>query len=1080
MSSQDSRNSASTRARIENRLGFVPPLLEPALASPDLLESLWVRMRDDYLDNPLPAEFKERLFAYLALTSSVPHALVVHSCALHELGFSAAEILELLETPAPLDGLPAGLVDELDAVDGPLEAWPERGSKLDSALLWLAVVVFLEPAHLERAKAELRRLLGPHGFAYASQLLAYIWSSLLWLEAHPEPDSSRDECVRRNLPALLEAEPGLEHLFAAPSERVQAERERHAAELAANLRSSESRYRALVETAVDAIVSVDSEGAISDFNGAAEQLFGYSAEEVIGRPVTILMPERQRPRDGADLSRSLAAQAAPAVGRTVEVIGRRRDGREVPMEISLGTWQTDGRVSFTGVARDVSERRRQEEELQEARERFAGAFDQAAIGMALVAPDGRWLQVNESISEMLGYDREELLDGSFQDITHPADLDADLELVKRALEGEIEGYEMEKRYIHADGHVVWALLSVSLVRDRAGEPLYFISQVQDITDRKRSIEELGESERRFRALTEAAPVGIVEADAQGRCLYVNDRWCELSGQAAEAARGEGWLSAIHPVDREQLTDAWRAATRSGEELTLECRLRRPGGDEVWVSGRGVALRDAESRVSGYLVSVADITDRKRAERRMARLALQDDLTGLSNRPAFYDALQGALRESRVAVLFIDVDDFKALNDRLGHIAGDRLLVGVGQLLRRTLRSEDFVARLGGDEFGVILADIADNGEPARVAERVLAGCESPVDIGESEIRVGLSIGIAISSGSADGVEEILRRADMAMYTAKATGKGCYQLAPGGETADAPRVPAPSEEVNKARRRRADRQRQEIEVLLQSPNGIYPVFQPLVALATGEVTGHEALSRFDHPTAQPPNAWFGQAHRFGLGSELEAKAISAALAAPGRPPQTFLSVNVSPTALASDQIQAALPPSLQGVVIEITENELIRDDSAEREAIAEARARGALLAVDDAGSGYAGLKQLVRLTPDLIKVDRELVDGVHRDLSKAALLEAFVGYAARLGAQVCAEGVEDLADLDVLTELGLAYAQGFGIARPAREWTARVPHVEQRCRERVTPKGPTRPQDFLAEVFTLGADPQPDESGAAAG
>jgi diguanylate cyclase (GGDEF)-like protein/PAS domain S-box-containing protein len=1079
MPSREALRTARIRARIEARLGFLPPFFEPTLASPDLLENFWTRMRDEYLDNPLPADLKERLFAYLARASSVPHALVVHSCGLHELGFSPAEILELLEMPAPVDGLPATLLDGLEGTEAPLERWPDRGSKLDAALFWLAVFVFLEPADLERAKAELTRLLGPGRFAYASQLLAYIWSSLLWLEAHPDLDYHADERVRRNLPALLGAEPSFEHLFADAPERVRAERERHAAELAANLRSSESRYRALVETAVDAIVSVDAEGAITDFNGAAEGLFGYSADEVIGRPVTILMPERHRRRYGGDRSRSLASEASRALGRTVELIGRRRDGSEVPLEISLGSWQSDGRVNFTGVARDISERRRQEEELREARERFAGAFDHAAIGVALVAPDGRWLQVNESLRTMLGYEREQLLAGSFQEISHPDDLDADLELVRRTLAGELESYEMEKRYLRADGQIVWALLSVSLVRDGVGEPLYFISQVQDITDRKRSIEELQKSERRFRALTESAPVGIFETDAEGRCVYINDRTCELAGVSAAEALGYGWQAALHPADRERVERAWERTVRTGEEFSLEYRFRRPSGEEVWVSGRAIPLRDAEGAVTGYLGSVADITDRKRAERRMARLALHDDLTGLANRPAFYDALQSALRESGVAVLFIDVDDFKAFNDRLGHIAGDRLLVEVGELLRRSLRVEDLVARLGGDEFGVILRDVGDSTEPARIAERILARCENPVEIGEgSEVRVGLSIGIAVSSGS-DGVEEILRRADMAMYSAKATGKGCYELAPRPETIAGPHAASEPPALNPSGRRRADRQREEIESLLQRGDRIYPVFQPVVALETGAVAGHEALARFEHQIEQPPNAWFAQAHRFGLGPELEARAVSAALAVPGRPPGTFLAVNVSPRALVSDEIQAALPASLEGIVIEITENELIRDDAAERDAIAEARSRGALLAVDDAGSGYAGLKQLLRLTPDLIKVDRELVHGVHRDISKAALLDAFVGYAAKLGAEVCAEGVEDLEDLEVLGGLGLAYAQGYGIARPGRPWTPTVPHVERRCRDRFSP-GPTRPQDVLAEVFTLVASPSNGERDGAAG
>src|SRR5215213_8428677 len=257
-------------------------------------------------------------------------------------------------------------------------------------------------------------------------------------------------------------------------------------QLGDELRKSEARYRTVLDAAFDAIVVITSDGIVRWFNYGAEHIFGHNAGEVVGQPVTLLMPERYRDLCVAGLRRYLRTGEAQVMGSTIELVGLRKDGSEFPIEMSLGETHEDGERLFTGVIRDVTERKRTEDALREARDRFRSIFDHAPIGVAMVSLEGRYLQVNRSLCEILGYAEEELQALTWQEITHPDDLAASSAYARRIVEGEFPKYHLEKRFLHAEGHTVWASLSVSLVRDSEGKPLYFVSQIQDVTERKRA------------------------------------------------------------------------------------------------------------------------------------------------------------------------------------------------------------------------------------------------------------------------------------------------------------------------------------------------------------------------------------------------------------------------------------------------------------------------------------------------------------------------------------------------------------------------------------------------------------------
>ena len=408
--------------------------------------------------------------------------------------------------------------------------------------------------------------------------------------------------------------------------------------------------------------------------------------------------------------------------------------------------------------------------------------------------------------------------------------------------------------------------------------------------------------------------------------------------------------------------------------------------------------------------------RQRAD--LEALAASDPLTGVGNYRAFQERLEAAVAEARVAgsevgVVVLDLDHFKAVNDTFGHSEGDRVLQAAATALARTAGEDSFVARVGGEEFA-ILTRRAGPRTAVALAER----CRAAIAALEGPARpLACSAGVASFPAHGDSVAQVLQSADGALYWAKRSGRNRVRLY------DPRHAVALS----------LHEQRREVRAVLDSGQAVAPVYQPVMEVATGRVAGYEALARFAAPFERAPDLWFAQAHRCGMGPALEAMAIRAAIAVPGRPAGTFLALNVSPAALLSAEVRAALPEDLTAIVIELTEHEAFDADAALELELSALRLRGARIALDDAGAGYAGLQQLIRIRPDIVKVDRSLVAGVHQDASKLALLEALARFATTTGAAVCAEGVEELAELRALSGLDVTYAQGYALARPGSVW-----------------------------------------------
>ncbi len=548
-------------------------------------------------------------------------------------------------------------------------------------------------------------------------------------------------------------------------------------------------------------------------------------------------------------------------------------------------------------------------ELEYSEKRFRSAFENAPTGMALVAPDGCWLQVNRSFCEIVGYSERELVGMKFPVITHPDDLDRFLHQVSDVMEGKTPTHQIEKRYIDKEGGEIWALVNISLLPDSRGSAPHLIFQIHDITDRKRAEEQL--------------------------------------------------------------------------------------------------LHDA----------------------------FHDALTGLPNRAWFIEQLHVALNRTKrhsdrlFAVLFLDLDRFKVINDSIGHMCGDQLLIAIARRLQACLRPEDIVARLGGDEFTILLSDLKDAGEAVVVAERIQKQVSRAFNLSGYETFTTGSIGIALSDSGYDQPEDLLRDADTAMYQAKALGKAQHVIFNAGMHTRA--LHALRLEIDL--RRAIDRQ----EFFLQ--------YQPIVSLTTGTLSGFEALVRWRHPQhgVVPPVDFISVAEETGLivpiGQWVLREACSQmkrwqSLLSPALP--LSINVNLSGKQFAHPGLTDQIIQTLQmtgldprALKVEITESVVMENVEATAGMLERLRALGVELSIDDFGTGYSSLSYLHRLPIDTLKIDRSFVSRIGENNDNKEVVRTIVMLAHILGKGVVAEGVETKEQLQHLRELKCDSAQGYLFSKP---------------------------------------------------
>lgn len=920
------------------------------------------------------------------------------------------------------------------------------------------------------------------------------------------------------------------------------------------LRESEERFRGAFENASIGMALTGLDRRYLRVNRSLCEMLGYSEEELLSKS----SPDITHPEDleksyarTEGLFRSMEPDAQPLEKRYLH-----KDGRTV-WAISNVSLVRDfrGKPShFISHFQDITERKDAEEALRRSEARFRAVFDGSGIGMALVDTEGRLLESNPVLREMLGYDGDELCEMSFVDVTHPDDLEADTKRFDAMMHGRLDRFRLEKRYLRKDGSLMWGHLTSSAIRDREGAIKYMVGMVEDITERRCAEEALRESEERYRATIEQIIDGVYIGDVESkRVLESNNALQRMLGYTAEELRGKPIYELI-AHDRDNVDSIYGEILAEGHNFIGQRRYRHRdgsvvdvetsatvisyGGKEVmctvvrdvserklfeerladernllrtlidnipdfifvkdiegrfvvnnrehahylsgaapeevvgktdleflsrdlaeryraddqtirdsgsplidkeelvdngrWFSTTKVPLRNAAGEPTGIIGISRDITERKAMEESLRQQAFHDSLTGLPNRSLFLDRLEHALARlerlgESVAVLFVDLDDFKPVNDSLGHDAGNKLLVELAGRLRTCVRPGDTVARLFGDEFAVLLEVPTRVDEAQIVAKRINEVLGTPFVLSGQEVFVSSSIGISLGESAGDVPQEILQRADLAMYAAKSRGKARYELF------------NPSMNVRiKARMELESDLRRAIE----NGNEFEVHYQPIVEPVTGEVVGLEALLRWQRPGYGMvyPGEFIHLAESTGLirpiGGWVLQEACRQSLIWRERYPERRLSMSVNFSANQFSH-QADLIPKVLGdikmppesLLLEITERAVMDNAEFAIGKLQRFKDIGVNFAIDDFGTGYSCLHYLKLMPVGFLKIDRSFVGGLGKETGDTAIVASTINLAHSLNLKAVAEGVENGDQLDQLKDMGCDLVQGFYICKP---------------------------------------------------
>jgi diguanylate cyclase (GGDEF)-like protein/PAS domain S-box-containing protein len=793
------------------------------------------------------------------------------------------------------------------------------------------------------------------------------------------------------------------------------------------------RQALVFDNLYDAVMITDTAGRLVGWNRAAERVYGWTRDEALGQgPVLWLGP------DADEVSRKILDTLDRDGRWQGEIRFTRKDGGAGLSETVVVPLLDEGgrRVGALGVNRDVSDRARAEEELRRSEERYrlmvAGSEQ---VFFYVHDAQHRFEYLSPSVRDVLGYAPEALV-GRPYDVLLTDDARAAAEVhhgTEAALDepGALSNYTAEVR--HADGRVLTLeLAETAFVSD--GRVTGVQGFARDITPRRAAERALRDSEERYRRMFHESRDAIYITTADGRFVEMNQAFVELFGWPREEllARDTGVLYAS-AADRQRFRDE---ITRAGFVRDYEMRLLRRDGDPIDVLLSASERRAPDGTLLGYQGIFHDITERKRAAEQLAYGALHDALTGLPNRALFVDRLAHAAERVRrgdhflSAVLFLDLDRFKVVNDSLGHGLGDRMLLECARRLEDALRPGDTLGRFGGDEFTVLLEGISGPLEATHLAERLAAAVAEPFQLERHEVFATASIGIALATTGHEDADELLRNAAAALSRAKMMGKNRLEVFDRAMHAEA-----------------MARLRLETDLRRALDRGEFRlVYQPLVALDTGRIDGFEALLRWRHPERGEvgPSAFIPVAEETGLILPLGRWVVEECCRQMRRWTEAgyttlAMSVNLSARQFTEPDLAAYLAGSLEAcglpasrVRIEITESVLLEQAEPAVGTLTRLRDMGIVLCMDDFGTGYSSLGYLHRFPLDVVKIDRSFVSRMDRDARSAQMVHAIVNLARNLRVKVVAEGVETREQLASLRGMGCDHAQGFLFAEPLNE------------------------------------------------
>jgi len=805
----------------------------------------------------------------------------------------------------------------------------------------------------------------------------------------------------------------------------------------------------ILDLVQDVVLTTDAEGIVSAFNPSGERVFGFGEAEVVGRRLDLLLP-RIAGSDSvrAALQRLSAtpgdARPEPPASLDLEVRecwGKHRDGQYFPVEIAVARAQAAQPPTFIICLRDVAERRRAEEALRESEARFHTLFESIAEGVYLSDPQGRLRSVNPAFVSILGYARAEELyalpsvEALYWDPADRADFQRRLES-----EGEIRNAEFLMR--RRDGEQVAVLENARAVRDGAERIVGYEGTIADITERKRAEQAVFAEKERAQVTLQSIGDAVISTDADGRIEYINPIAEALTAWSLDEARGRPLadvLNLVNEITREPIDNPLMCAlgrNEGGGSVDHSVLITR-AGQEVAIQESAAPICDRQGRVIGAVIVFHDVTKERRLRRALSYQASHDALTGLINRREFDNRLHTAVLnaqrgEAACALLYVDLDQFKVVNDTCGHPAGDSLLRDVTGLLQARVRTSDTIARLGGDEFGVLL-----EGCTLEQATRIADGIRQAIrdfrfQWGASTLSVGASVGVVQIKSDTESVAAVMSAADLACYAAKDEGRNRIHVYEPDGTSHRHREMHWVARVTRA----VDDNR--LELYFQPIAPIDP--QPGLAGAGRVIHELTVRLRDDDGRLVPPGEFIPAAERYNVMSVIDrwvlvraAELLGARRAAAA--PLPLLAVNVSGNSLNEQSfvefvLQALKDPDIAAALcFEITETAAVTNLSSAMYFMRELKARGCKFSLDDFGTGLSSFMYLKTLPVDFLKIDGQFIGQVAEDPVDRSMVEAICKVGRALGIATVAECVESQSVLDELMRIGVDYAQGFLIAAP---------------------------------------------------
>jgi diguanylate cyclase (GGDEF)-like protein/PAS domain S-box-containing protein len=795
------------------------------------------------------------------------------------------------------------------------------------------------------------------------------------------------------------------------------------------LRESEDKYRLLVATIPEVVWKTDAKGNVIFVSPQVEALLGYSAEEFCQHGDSLWF-NSVHPDDKEKVGKAFESLLKSGESYDIECRAQKKNGEWFwAHDRAVVTSDSNGFRVATGIISDMSVRKASEESENRYRSLFENMLEGFAHCEMLFDEGGcpidfLYLDVNRAFGKLTGL--ANVVGKKFSEIV-PGGKDSQPELFERycrvALTSQPERFETE---IKALG--MWFSISAYGAGNRC-----FVATFDNITERKRIEHALQRAEEKYRAIFQGAVVGIFQSTPGGRYIDVNPAMARMLGYDSpqELVASVTDISQQVYVDPESREELARLLRELGMVKNFECAVRRKDGSQMWFSANVQAVYE-DGVLVGYEGTNEDITTRKVAEDRVQYLAYYDALTGLPNRTLLRDRLTKALADARrqkykIALLFLDLDGFKDINDSLGHAVGDLFLQEVAVRLKRYAREQDTVARLGGDEFLIMLTHVEDVSDAAVAAERFMGAMSGEVEVEGHHINVSCSVGISIFPEHSADEETLIRNADAAMYSAKTSGRHHFRFF----TEDMNAQVAEKLTLENGLRRALDRKE------------FFLMYQPQMDIATGRITGLEALLRWQHPELGlvPPDKFIRIAENSGLIVPIGEWVLRTACSQAKKwqdegIPAISVAVNVSAVQfrqagfceLVRKVVQdTGLAP--QYLELELTESLLLANADVTVSVLQELKAMGVTLAIDDFGTGYSSFSYLRQFHVNNLKIDRSFINDVATNPDDAAITAAIIGMAKSLHLRVIAEGVENEAQMSFLRAQQCDEIQGFYFSKP---------------------------------------------------